>query len=878
LSWLHGVLVRARLLFGRGAAESRMEEELRFHLEMETERLVREAGLAPEEAARRARVAFGSREKYREEMRDGRGLAWLSGLRLDLKLGVRMLLRYPVLTLAGVLAIGVAVALAAAWFEFSMNGVCPRIPLPEAGRLVALRNLDLAVGASESRSLHDYESWREELTTVEELTAVSSQQFNVMTDAGRFASLRGARVTASMFRLAGIRPLLGRTLTDADYRADAAPVVVLGHSAWRQLFDGDRSAIGRTVRLGAEYATVVGVMPERFAFPLNHELWTPLRESAIRHARREGPSISMYGRLASGTSLDEARAQLELIGQRAAVAFPETHEQLRPEMRRFGRGNDMAAAIAGANLPFLLFLIVVSANVATLFFARTATRGSELAMRSALGASRRRIVVQLVAEALVLTSIAAALGLAAADYGLRWGMDLFWQVQQMKPPFWWSTGVSPITVLYGGILAVIGAAIIGGVPGLRATRHDLRHRLARSVAGGSGLRFGAVATGVVVVQVALCVAFIPVAILAGRELLPASGDAGFPAHAYLTGRLMRPFVPAARAGDSPAERREGEAADPFDEVHRRLAALPGVLSATRASRLPGFNHPTAAIGIEGDSLVILRTRLLAVDPDFFDVVGARVAAGRPFRPEDATSTTAVAIVDEAWARDQLGGGSPIGRRFRYPAAKEDERSRWYEVVGVVAGMDRAIGPGEPVGVYVPLRTGDHASVQFYLRTATPPAALVPQVHDLVASIDPALGFSDVSPLDEVWRPVERSNAFFAAALATISAIILLFALIGIYALMSFTVAQRAREIGIRAAMGADPRRIIIAIFSRALGQIALGILAGAALVSLTATRTPEGFRIVAGVAAAMVVVGLLGCVVPAIRALRIQPIEALRAE
>ncbi len=868
MGWLEGIPARLRLLFRRGEAEERMGEEFRFHIEMETERLVREEGLAPKEARRRALIAFGGVERHKQALREGRGLAWLSGLSLDLKLGLRMLVKYPVLTVASVLTLAIAVGMAASWFEFATNLVHPRLPLPDGDRIVSVVNRDLestdADYSTEPRSLHDFETWREELRSIEALSAATSIEYVVTTEEGRFEVLNGRRVTPSTFRVAAVRPLLGRPLTEEDARPGAEPVVVLAHSAWQRLFDGDRRAVGQTVRLGAEHATVVGVMPEGFAFPVNEEIWTPLRERAVTYDRRQGPPIMMFGRLAPGASLEEAQAELALLGQRATAAFPATHEHLRPQVRRFGRGNDMAGVATALNVPFLLFLLVVCANVATLLLARTSARRTEIAVRSALGASRRRILLQMVAEALVLTAVATALGLAAAHRGLGAGMALFWDVQQMRPPFWFTDGLSAPSVLYACVLALLGALIIGGLPGLRATRRGLRDRLPKPGATGSGQRFGFLATGVIVTQVALCVAFIPMAILNVRELLPErAGASDFPAEAYLTGRLTIEPEPVERGAL-------------FDEARARLAAQAGVLAATRADRVPGFNHPVSAITVEEDSTVVY-ARTLEVDPDFFDVVGARIVDGRPFRPEDVTAAVPVTIVDAAWARDAFGGRNPVGRRIRYPTSG-DEDGGWHEIVGVVSGMERAIGPGTAVALFRPLRPEAHASVQLYLRTAGPADALATAVHDLVTSLDPALGMVDLQPLSDVWRPVERSDRFFAGALGAVSAIILLFALMGIYALTSFTVAQRAREIGIRAALGAGPRRILASIFSRAAGQIGLGILLGAALVSLTVARSPEGIRLVAGMAAAMAAVGLLGCAVPARRALRIQPTEALRAE
>ena len=874
MSWLKSVRARAYLLFGRRAAELRMEDEMRFHLEMEAERLMREKGLGAAEARRRACLAFGGQDRYREAMRDGRGLAWLSGLRLDLKLGIRMLFKYPVLTAASVLALSFAVALAASWFEFMSDLAFPRIPLEGAESLVEVESHDLEKGVDELRSLHDFEMWRTELRSIEDLSAVSPVSYNLTTEDGRFPTLHGARVTPSIFRLTRARPVAGRVLADADARPGAAPVAVLGHAAWQRLFDGDRTIIGRSIRLGSDSATVVGVMPPDFGFPVNQEIWTPLRESAASYKRRAGPPLEMFGRLAPGLSLAEAQAELDVIGQRTAAAFPDTHKQLRPAVQRFAHGNDMAGVAALINLPFLLFLAIVSANVGTLLFARTATRASEIAMRRALGASRKRVILQLVAEALVLTSAAAALGLAAAQWGLGWGMDLFWEVQQMRPPFWFDSSLSAPTVIYVCALAVLGAIIIGTLPGLRATRRDLRELIGQPRA--SETKFGLIATGVIVVQVALCVAFIPVAIMNGQDLLPKRGETDFPAETYLSGRLTRQLDPAAMSATPQPDAHR--TADLFDEVYRRLTAQPGVLAVTRADRMPGFNHPARAVQLDEEASEIRNARAIAIAPNFFDVMDARIVSGRAFSEGDDTSAVRVAIVDEKWAQKAFGGRNPIGRRLRYGDATGERPGPWYEVVGVVAGMERAIGPGTQVALFHPLGREVGGSVQIYVRTAGHASAFVARLQNLAAVVDPGLGFAALEPLADTWRPVLRSDAFFASALAVISAVFVLFALIGTYALMSFTVAQRTREIGIRAALGANPRRIILAIFSRGLMQIGSGIVIGATLVSLAAARSPGGFRIVVGVALGMIVVGLLGCALPAARALRIQPTEALRSE
>jgi putative ABC transport system permease protein len=879
MRWRSQVAERLRALLFGARVDAETSEEMRFHLDMETERLMREHGLGAAEARRQAAIAFGGVDRHASAVRDARDLGWLSGVSLDMKLGVRMLKKYPGLTLAGGLSLAIAVALAAAFFEFFNDMAYPRLPFPQGDRVVAVQTWDRATSEQERRMLHDFVQWRDEVTSIRHLSAMSLVESNVTTDDGRFTSLRVGRMTASALKVAGVAPLLGRVFEEADEVEGAPLPVLLAHDVWQDLFDGDRAVVGRTLWLGDQAGTVVGVMPEGFGFPLNQQLWVPLRERASTLEPRTGPPLMVMGRLAPGVRLEEAQAELATIGDRMAVAYPATHEHLRPRVLRVADVGGMGGIVRLINVPFILFLLVVCANVATLVLVRTATRAGEIAVRSALGASRRRLVLQLVAEALVLTSAAAAVGLAVAQWGLRHGMALFWEVQQMAPPYFFDDDLSATTILYVVVLAVLAATVIGGIPAVKATRRDLRPQLVQPGAGGGSMGFGRLSTAVIVVQVALCVAFLPVAVREGRDLLPERRTAtSFPAEEFLMVRIALQTDAAAGADRRPDSDAPARAAALFGQVKQRLADQPGVAAAAFTSRLPGFNHPAERIQFESDTTQAHQVRAVAVDPDFFDVVEARLVAGRAFHPGEFESDAQPVIVDAGWARRELGGRNPVGERIRFHQRRDGDAAPWHEIVGVVDGMPRAIGPGSYVALYQPLRPGRHASLQVYLRTTTPPALLVRQVHTVVADVDPGLTAAEVKPLDEIWRPVLKADLFFFGALNVAALIILLFALVGIYALLSFTVAQRAREIAIRAALGSDPRRIIVSIFARAVAQIGLGVLIGGVLVSLAIARTPAGAGLVAGVAALMMLFGLAGCVLPARRALRIHPTDVLKAE
>jgi hypothetical protein len=332
-------------------------------------------------------------------------------------------------------------------------------------------------------------------------------------------------MSASGFRLTRVPALLGRTLVDADEAPDAPAVLVIGHDLWSTRFGSDSAVIGRTVTLGAEPVEIVGVMPEGFAFPVAHNAWRPFRLDALDYQPRQGPAINVFGRLARGARLADAQREIALLGQRAATAYPETHEFLRPQVVPYAKsfvnipGWAAAGLLMSGNLLLILLLLLVCSNVALLLFARAATREGEIIVRSALGASRRRIVLQLFSEALVLAGVAAVVGLAAVSYGIRWGLRMV-EGELMdggRMPFWFYGRLSPTTILYAVLLTVLTAVVTGVIPAMRVTR-DLANRLKEVTAGGGGVRFGGFWTAIIVAQVAVTVVFPSVAFFVGQDV------------------------------------------------------------------------------------------------------------------------------------------------------------------------------------------------------------------------------------------------------------------------------------------------------------------------------------------------------------------------
>ncbi len=828
---------------------------------------------------------------------------WVSWL--DFKLGFRMLVRYPGLTVVGGLAMAFAILVGASTFEFLNQIVHPTLPLDDGHRIVGIRVSDAETNRWEHRSLHDFAAWRKELESVQDLGAFRTLERNLITGRGRGAPVSVAEISASAFRVARVPPLLGRPLVEADERPGAPPVVVIGYRVWQTRFAGDPDVIGRTVGLGSSQTTVVGVMPEGFAFPVAHGLWVPFRLNVLDYERREGPAILVFGRLAPGVALNEAQAELTILGLRTAADFPDTHEHLRPEVMPFAQSilgvRGLASlGLLSVNLFLVMLVVLVCSNVALLMFARAATRENEMVVRNALGASRGRIIMQLFAEALVLGIVAAAVGLSVAGLGLRWGLNIFEQqfFEAGRLPFWFDDSLAPATVLYAGGLTVLGAVIAGVVPALKVTGRGVEAHLRRA-AVGSGLRFGGLWTGVIVTQVAVTVVFPVTAFLVQRDVAQIrSVEVGFPAEEYLSVRVeMDPQNEPGSAEWSRAEYLARFTAT-YEELERRLEAEPAVTAVTFADRLPRMYHPHRLIEVDKsgpsapDSGRGHRVSSVRVDVNYFDVLDTPILSGRGFHSGDLDSEQGVVIVNQSFIDRVLAGSNPIGRRVRYLFFEElrgvftpdREHDPWYEIVGVVRDLGTSVGDNaKNAGFYHPVAPDSAYPVQMAVHVRGDPESFAPRLRTIAAAVGPTLRLDEIQRLDQVHYDELRFYAFWFTVTVLVSSIALLLSTAGIYAVMSFTVSQRTREIGIRVALGSDQRRVVASILSRPVVQVGLGVVAGGFVVGALAfaglgslSLRQVGF--VVAYAVFMMGVCMLACIVPTRRALRVEPTEALRAD
>jgi putative ABC transport system permease protein len=644
-------------------------------------------------------------------------------------------------------------------------------------------------------------------------------------------------------------------------------------------------------------------MPEGFGFPVAHNVWTPLRLNALEYQRGEAPMVEVFGRLAPGASPKEAQAELAALGLRTAADFPETHRHLRPRVMPYASSilelrAWMSLGLLSINGFIVVLLVLVCGNVALLMFARAAARESEIVVRNALGASRRRIVAQMFAEALVLAAIAGGLGLVLASYGLRWGMRIVEGevLEGGRLPFWFHGTLSPASVAYAAVLTLLAAVIAGVVPALKMTGGRLEGRLRQRGAGGGGPRFGGLWTAVIVTQVAVTVFFPIITFAVQRDMSRIrTYEVGFAAERYLSARLEMDRESVATLGDTSRAAFLAHVQATYDQLEQRLLRDPAVAGVTFASNVPRRYHGWNQIEMDEGAVVPLdtarghRVSNASIAPDYFEVLDTEVLSGRAFHSADAVSDARVVIVNEPFVEKVLGGKNAVGRRVRYVSGESErahlESAPWYEIVGVAPDLGMTSGYGS-AGLYHPMTSDAASSPYLVVRVRGETEAFAPTLQRLAGTVEPALRLHDIVPLDEMDAVELEFYDFWLRLTGLLTLVALILSWAGIYAVMSFTVSRRTREIGIRVALGGRARQVVLAILRRPLMQVTLGVVLGAVVfLALRVGLSDPGLEpsareiaILVGYAAVMLGVCLLACIVPTRRALKVQPTEALRTE
>ena len=811
---------------------------------------------------------------------------------LDWKLGARMLLKYPALTIIGGLSLAAAIAIGAVGIEVAGELLYKRLPFPEGGRIVRLETQDAAASRGEPRVLHDFAIWRRSLKTVTELGAARVSARNVLTGEGRVESLRVAEITASAFPLTRVPPLLGRPLQPTDEMQGAEPVVVMGYDVWQRQFLRDPAIIGRVMDVGRTARTVVGVMPPGFGFPHDQQLWVPL---PVRDAPpRQGPAVQVFGRLADGASWQDAAAELDVVSARSAADQPATHAQLRTRVRAFaGRtpGDPLRLEDLAVHAIVLLLLGAVSANVATLIFARTAMRESEMVVRHALGATRARVIAQIVTEGLVLALAAAVLGLVVAQTTVRYAWDRASQITGDSLPFWVDLTLEPATIAYALLLALVAAALIGLLPALKATGASVHRGLQGITSIGGTMKFGGIWSFIIGAQVACTLLFVPAAVgIFTNSLQNESRWPAFPSEHYLTLRLEMDNEALAGERGVPDDGQIGaRRARAYEELAGRLREEPGVTQVTHGDRLPTMSPEWVAVEMEQDGAPPAHLNgnyeggfaMAAVGAGYHEAFGARIVAGRGLHAADAGTPNEPVVVNEAFMR--VVGRNPVGARVRtLQRGGERELGPWQEIVGVVTDLGLLFPAdwGGAAYIYRAASAAELDPVVVAVRVEGDAAPLAPRVAALARQVDAGLHLRDIVTLDDIVAQEHMRMVGGSVVFGSVLLVALVFSAAGLYALMAVAVARRTREIGIRRALGANPRHVLGSVFARAGRQLGGGIIAGNTIILLIAWRADSltadllGMSVITSVI--MAAVGVLACAAPARRALRVQPTEALR--
>lgn len=866
--------------------------EISAHLELAEEELCRE-GHSPAEAKRLARARFGQPIQAVESVREQRGFMGPGVFWLDVKLGLRMLRKSWGLTLVGGLAMTVAIGVGVvifAVFDVFFRGT---VPLDEGDRVVAIQTWDELGYRRHDTAIDDLDRWRAQLDAVVEVGAAQTVRRVLVSDGNPTEAVSVAEMSAAGFQLTRVAPELGRPLVESDERESAEAVVVIGHAEWEDRFGSDPAVIGRTLRFGNVTHTIVGVMPEGFAFPMNHRFWTPLRSGAGDMLADADVGGVVFARLAPGATLDRAQAEVSALG---LLAEPDPDKRLRGRVVPYTfafTGNferqDVRLMISLTLVAVGLLLVPPCVNIAILVYARTVARQEEFAARYALGASRGRIVTQLFIESLVLAVGAAIMALLVADLALLYARDTMLRGLPDGPPFWLDFRISATTVVVAAGLAVVAATIAGIAPALKATGGQMQAGL-RALGSRTRLRLGTTWTVLVVAQVAFSLAALPTALEMGwGTVRPGLLGPGFPAEQYLSARLVvdREMFDETTDSSVPFETRFGALQE---NLLRELASDADVLGMTATAAVTG-QEPWAFVEIEnravledgiftGDDLV----RVNYVDDQYFDVFDRPLLAGRGFGVEDFEPGNTGVVVNREFADRLLGGDNPLGHRVRYrrrlSGGALSEPGPWHDIVGLVTNLRNTEVRG---AVYHPLAAGERHPVALAIRAGGTPTDLAPRLRTLASRQHPAARVEQVRPMDAIYREQAIGNNMGASSLAAVTLSVLLLSAAGMYALMSFTVNQRRREIGIRAALGAQPGRLLAGIFRRALGQLGAGVTGGLLLALLADYYFPveeAGGRNIPGVViaagAAMLAIGLAAATGPARRGLRVHPTEALR--
>jgi len=883
MRWVQSLSNWLRSLFRRNSVEQELGSELRFHIERQAEENVA-AGMIPQEARRAAIREFGGVEQVKEECRDTRRANYLENLLKDVRYGFRMLRKSPSFTFFAVAVLALGIAANSAIFSIADNVLVRPLPYRDSNRLVVVWEDSSAYGfPKDTPAPGNFADWKSRNQVFEDVAAISDASFN-LTGSGNPEDLPGKWVTANLFSVLGVNPAFGRDFRAEDDVPGAPHVAILSYGLWLRRFGGDPQIIGKEISLNFEKYAVIGVMKRGVQFPDREtELWAPSRFTSQQLTNHGNHFLRVIARLKPGVSLKTANANLATIAAQLEKENPDSNAKvgafavpLRQEL-----AGDVRPAILMLVGAVCFVLLIACANVANLLLSRATGRRRELAMRLALGATRGRIIQQMLTESILLSLFAGAAGVLLSIWGTKFLATL---IPAGFAPMA-GTGVDSRVLLFTLTVSLATGILFGIFPASRVSQFQLTFSLKQG-GGQSGVGSGGhrLRDALVICEVALAIVLLTGAALMIKSLQNLYHlDPGFRADHVL---VMR----------TPLPRQKYEAFAPrtafYDQVLAKVEALPGVVSAGYTTWVPLTNSGGATgITIEGKpepapgNILIPNTRIIS--RTYMPTLRMKLIEGRPFEQRDANGTLPVGLINQTMAANYWPGENPIGRRFK--VGGYNEKSPWITVIGIVGDVHQA-GLDVPARaeMYLPYQQQDFGYEPEYLavRTVGDPMTFAETVRQQVWLVDKEQPVAGVMPLEDLVDENLSSRKMQASLLSGFAALALLLVTLGIYAVLSFAVTQRTQEIGVRVALGAQPRDVLRMIFSQGFRLFLIGAAIGLAvafalsraLVHLlfgVSAYDPASF---ASVTILLAVVALLACYIPARRATHVDPLIALRYE
>jgi putative ABC transport system permease protein len=890
MRWLNIIAARLRALTGREAVLGDIDEELRLHIEMETESNVRR-GMSHSEARRAALLSFGNYDGARDAAYGVRGGGLMETFLQDIRYGARVLARNKAFTLVAVLTLALGVGANTAIFSVVNELLLRPLPFRDADRIVMLWEVSPEGRRQNPTSRANFLGWREQSKSYEAVAAFSDQRAN-LTGAGDPEEVTMQMASSGLFNVLGVNALVGRTFTRDDVQPGAERAAVLGYGIWQRKFGGDPSVVGRPVTLNGQTYTVVGVMPANFQWHIRSrsgtgrpaEVWTlltmPAPGSGSEGAMR-GRFLSVVARLKPGVTPAEAETELKTVEARLAADAPQFNRNYSAEVisvrdQLVGNVRPALWLLLGA-VGFVL--LIACANVANLLLARAASREKEIAVRTALGARRSRIVRQLLTESVLLALAGGACGLALA----WWGIQALVAISPRDLVNLQGVGLNLTVLGWTLAVALLTGIIFGLVPALEATRLDLNDTLKEGGKGsGQSARSRSLRGALVVAEVALALVLLVSAGLLVKSFARLRNiDTGFRQENILTFVLR---VPGVKYKD------DLEFVNFFHQAEERIRALPGVKAAGMVNYLPLYGGLGSATGFKVDGRPAPppgegpSTNVRVSDGAYFGAMGIPLLRGRNFTDYEDAQPRHVVIVSESFAQKYFPDEEVLGKRIDVLMF---DNPRMTEIVGVVGDVryDSLTDAAEPT-VYFPSSELTYSFMTFVVHTSGDPAEMAPAVRREISALDPEQPVSDVRTMTQVMADTVGRARFSTLLLGLFAALATLLAAVGIFGVMNYSVTLRTREIGLRMALGAQPARVLMLVLRQGLTLTLIGIALGlAGSLALTRVMSSLLFGVnatdpatFAAIVPVLTVVSLVACYIPARRATRIDPLVALRYE